>query len=106
MVGIQHKAENKSYQMLLSYGVKVNGVLQYSISECNADFLESMLDFLEEHHELVFDYNIFYNVLTKSVQLFRETVSVGQKTGSGRVAKCTSENIIKALLLMKIQKRR
>lgn len=67
-------------------GVKVNGEWQYSISEC-------MADFREEHPELMFDYNGFYNVLTNSVQLFRETGSVSRKTGSGRPSKRTDANI-------------
>lgn len=49
----------------------VNGEWQYSIPECMANYDEG-------YPELVFD----YNALTNSLQLFRETGSVGRKIGS------------------------
>lgn len=63
---------------------------QYSISEFLADFHD-------EYHEVVFEYNTSYNGLTYYLQLFRETGSVGPKTGSGGPSKrmyvYTVENI-------------
>lgn len=46
-----------------------------------------MVDFGEEHPELVIDYNSFYNKFVNYLQLFRKIGRVSQKTGSGLPSK-------------------
>lgn len=66
----QQKA--KAIECFFRTGVRINGEWQYSLHDC-------MTDFREEYPDLVFNYNYFRDVVTKSVQLFRESGSVAVK---------------------------
>lgn len=87
----QQKA--KAVECFFRTGVRINGEWQYSLHDC-------MTDFREEYPDLVFNYNYFRDVVTKSVQLFRESGSVARKSGSGPPLRRTEATIEAARQIM------